>query len=151
MSDSIERVRFTSGLPLGADDFRTDQDYHRRMRWLHNRTLHGTGVVTGFDISIESLGDGVALRVSPGFAIDRLGRELMSDRVVEIAVPGAGEPPSSDALWIVAARHRHPHNTHLVLAATNTAVTRIIELTGAAEYFTTHTDLERCLRFLDQI
>lgn len=54
-------------------------------------------------------------------------------------------------VMIDVARRRHPHNTHLVVTATNTAVTRIIDLTGAAALFTTHTDLERCLCFLDQI
>jgi len=47
MSDPIERVHFTSGQLLSVDDLRTEQDYHRRMRWLHNRMLHGTGVVSG--------------------------------------------------------------------------------------------------------
>jgi len=54
-------------------------------------------------------------------------------------------------VMIEVARRRHPHNTHLLVPATHRAVTRIIELTGAAESFTTHTDLERCLHFLDQI
>ena len=49
------------------------------------------------------------------------------------------------------ARRRRRHHTHLIVAATNPAVARIIELTGAAEFLTTHSDLEQCLRFLDRI
>jgi anti-sigma B factor antagonist len=35
------------------------------------------------------------------------------------------------------ARRRHPHRTHLIASRTNVAVTRIIEVTGAAEFLTT--------------
>ena len=48
------------------------------------------------------------------------------------------------------ARRRHRRHTHLIAAPSDTAVARIIELTGAAELLTTHPDLEQCLRFLDQ-
>lgn len=37
----IKRVHFFVGQPLGAADFEAEQDYHRRMRHLHNRVLHG--------------------------------------------------------------------------------------------------------------
>ena len=48
------------------------------------------------------------------------------------------------------ARRRQRHHTHLIAAPINLAVTRTIELTGAAEHLTTHPDLEQCLRFLGQ-
>jgi anti-sigma B factor antagonist len=55
------------------------------------------------------------------------------------------------ATMIDVARRRHRHHTHLIASRTNMAVTRIVEVTGAAEFLTTHPDLEQCLRLLDQI
>jgi anti-anti-sigma factor len=49
------------------------------------------------------------------------------------------------------ARRRPHHHTHLITAPTNKAVTRIIELTDAAELLTIHHDLEHCLHSLDQL
>jgi anti-anti-sigma factor len=49
------------------------------------------------------------------------------------------------------ARRRRRHHTHLIVSATNPTVARIIGLTGAAEFLTTHFDLEQCLRSLDRI
>ena len=49
------------------------------------------------------------------------------------------------------ARRRPRHHTHLIVPPTDTSVTRIIDLTGAADLLTTHPDLERCLRSLDRI
>ena len=54
-----------------------------------------------------------------------------------------------NALIDVAAR-RDSRHTHLVVPPTNTAVVRIIELTGAAELLTIHRDLEQFLRYLDR-
>jgi hypothetical protein len=55
-----------------------------------------------------------------------------------------------NALIDVAGR-RHRHHTQFIASATNTAVVRIIELTGAAELLSVHHDLEQCLRSLDQL
>src|SRR5688572_33219022 len=68
-----ERVHFFDGQLLGRDDFRAEQDYHRRMRYLHNRLLHGWGVVEGFAVDADDGG----VPVGPGVAIDSLGRELV--------------------------------------------------------------------------
>ena len=48
------------------------------------------------------------------------------------------------------ARRRPRHHTHLIAAPTNAAVTRVVELTGATELLIMHSDLEQCLRHLDQ-
>ncbi len=90
MSDAPRRVNYFAGRLLTADDLRTDQEYHRRMRFLHNR-LHGYGVVDGLDVSV----DGDRLHVSPGLAIDVLGREIvLSHRrcldLVELPARGNG-------------------------------------------------------------
>ena len=76
-----ERVRFFSGQFLTAEDFEVEQKYHIEMRWLHNRMLHGVGIVAGLGVSIDGCQDGTAV-VSPGLALDGLGREIIVDRPV---------------------------------------------------------------------
>ncbi|MEU7811090.1 hypothetical protein [Pseudonocardia sp. NPDC049154] len=99
MSEPIERVRFVQGQLLRPEDFRAEQDYHRRMRWLHNRLLHGTGVVTGLEVGLSD--DRTEVQVSPGLAIDEWGRELLSDEIARIAVGGIEAPASDAPLWVV--------------------------------------------------
>ncbi len=47
------------------------------------------------------------------------------------------------------ATHRHINNTHLVVTVNNATVARVIDLTGTAEFLTMHTDLDRCLEFIN--
>jgi len=126
MSDPIERVHFTYGQLLGEDDLRTEQDYHRKMRWLHNRMLHGTGVVTGFDISVDP--DSATVEVSPGYAVDPLGRELMSDRIVRLTARARCAQASMDGeSWIVARWAEQLTCPALSLSATGQEFTRVRE------------------------
>lgn len=72
---TFTRVNFFNGQMLSADDFIAEQTYGREKRRLHNRTLYGTGVVTGLSVSVD--GEGETFTVSPGFAIDGSGNELV--------------------------------------------------------------------------
>lgn len=72
MADQPRRVNFFDGLLLTAADLAAEQEYHRQLRYLHNR-LHGYGAVSGLDVTAGRGG----VRVSPGMAIDRLGREIV--------------------------------------------------------------------------
>jgi hypothetical protein len=76
-------VNFFDGQLLSADDLRAEQDYHRGMRYLHNRLLHGWGVVEGFAVD----GDDGGVRVGPGVAIDPLGRELVLPAPAHVDLP----------------------------------------------------------------
>jgi hypothetical protein len=67
-----ERVRYFDGQMLSVDDLRAEQEYHRSMRYLHNR-LHGSGVASGLDVGAA----GGELHVGPGLAIDAVGREIV--------------------------------------------------------------------------
>jgi hypothetical protein len=69
----LRRVRFTSGQILGVDDFRAEQAYHRERQRLHNRMLHGWGVVAGLDVRSR----GGEVIVSPGLALDAAGDEVI--------------------------------------------------------------------------
>jgi hypothetical protein len=82
MTAPVRRVNYFSGQVLTPEDLQAEQDYHREMRYRHNRLL-GHGVVHGLDITV---GDGSTVAVSPGFAIDRCGRELVLPDQVAVDV-----------------------------------------------------------------
>lgn len=75
----LTRPRYFSGRLLTASDLQEEQDYTRETMWRHNRCLHHAGIVTGLRVTLDSdgpSGDGVAIVVSPGCAIDSTGHEL---------------------------------------------------------------------------
>jgi hypothetical protein len=80
MTDPVRRVHYFSGQLLTPEDLQAEQDYHREMRYLHNRLL-GQGIVQGFGVSAD---DGSTLTVGPGLAIDPWGRELVLPEDVNI-------------------------------------------------------------------
>jgi hypothetical protein len=69
------RPNFFDGKLLTADDFRLEQDYQDHKRHLQNLATLGAGVVSGLEVSADA--DGVGITVSPGLAIDALGREII--------------------------------------------------------------------------
>jgi hypothetical protein len=79
----MERLRFFDGQLLTSKDFEADQKYQIEKRRLHNRMLHGFGVVHGLAVSIDD-GPKAAVVVSPGFALDRLGSEILVEGPVRI-------------------------------------------------------------------
>jgi len=80
---SAQRPNFFTGRLLSAEDLQAEQDYHRHQRWLHNRLLHGAGVVTGLSVTLA----GGRVRVAPGCALDCLGREIVVPAPAELALP----------------------------------------------------------------
>lgn len=73
MTDPVRRLHFFPGQLVSVEDLEADQDYHREMRYLHNRLL-GSGLVNGLEVTVDGE---VTLVVSPGVAIDGLGREIV--------------------------------------------------------------------------
>jgi hypothetical protein len=77
-SCGLERPHFFSGQALGVEDFRLEQEYFRlRLRRL-NRELHGSGIVRGLEVSVQSDGSNAGWRVAvtPGFALTPQGEEI---------------------------------------------------------------------------
>jgi hypothetical protein len=69
-------LRVAYGMLLGEDDFRTLMGNPRGKHQLHQAWQHGRGVVWGYRVDV----DGVwTLKVSPGLAVDGVGRELITD------------------------------------------------------------------------
>ena len=95
MSD-IKRMRYFENEFLNADDFNAEQDYHRTMRMEHNKALHGWGIASGLEVSGQ---DGVTrtVTITPGVAIDGLGREIILDTEQVINVTSLNDATR----WIV--------------------------------------------------
>jgi hypothetical protein len=75
-----ERLHYSTGELLGADDFRDEQTYHRRQLARALLHLHGSGTVAGLRVvhahrpGTPGVSDEVELRVEPGLAVDHAGR-----------------------------------------------------------------------------
>ncbi|GAA2163248.1 hypothetical protein [Pedococcus bigeumensis] len=125
MADQPRRVNFFTGMLLTAEDLAVEQEYHREMRYLHNR-LHGFGVVSGLDVSV---GRG-SLRVDPGLAIDPCGREIVVTQPLTVRLA----PPQQARRWVrdlVVTWHESPEGLVPALAPGSedtTAHTRWVEL-----------------------
>lgn len=53
------------------------------MRHLHNRALHGWGIAQGFQVTLDGP---TCITISPGFAIDRHGREIVLEEPLQVEV-----------------------------------------------------------------
>lgn len=93
MSEQPRRVNYSAGMLLTASDFEAEQEYHRQMRYLHNRLLHGYGTVAGLNVAVD---DDSNVHVSPGFAIDALGREIIVTEQMSLRL----DPRGRDRRWI---------------------------------------------------
>ena len=93
---ALERVNYYTGQRLDADDFRTEQHYQGQLRRLLNQGLFTPGVVEGLEVSRILNGTTPAprtVRVSPGTALDAIGRLIVLDNPVDVPVPN--QPPLS--------------------------------------------------------
>lgn len=81
------RPRYFTGQLLTPADFTAEQDYHVTKHRLHNRGLHGWGIVCGLEMVAAADG---SVTVSPGIALDRLGREIVVPAAVRLD-PGNAE------------------------------------------------------------
>ncbi len=72
----IKRMNYFQYEFLDAADFIDEQDYHRDMRYRHNKELHTWGIVSGLDVN-ESEEDQQKVVVGAGIAIDRDGKEIV--------------------------------------------------------------------------
>jgi hypothetical protein len=95
---TIERLQFFNGQRLLAEDLQGLDAFNREMRWLHNISLHQVGIGNGFAVTGKR-GDR-EVRIGPGYAIDGLGREIVSiNDHVEPVQPVAGEADGTPALF----------------------------------------------------
>lgn len=83
------RLNHFHGLRLESEDFETGERYHLEKRKLHNRVLHGHGIVRRFMGELKVAGrrrGDMSVDVSPGYALDGQGNDLIlwEPRIVTI-------------------------------------------------------------------
>jgi hypothetical protein len=81
----LERPAYFDGQQLGPDDLEAIHEYHRELRWLHNRTLHNWGIGVGFGVTGEKGAREVG--IAPGYGVDCQGREVLLAEAETMAVP----------------------------------------------------------------
>lgn len=120
----FDRLSYFYGQMLGERDFRAEQAYYREKLKLHNRCLHGPGVVCGLAVhqprwirqpAKTSRADDACwpqLHVQPGLALDADGNELVvrDDLCVDL-----GTCLSHEDRKVFAAAPDKPHTVYLNL------------------------------------
>jgi hypothetical protein len=116
---SFDRLNYYYGQLLSAADFIAEQRYFREKLRLHNRCLHGYGVVCGLEVRVPQPTTPpvttAAIEVGPGLAIDPDGNELVVRDAISVpdllAILSAAERaalPTSGAgvpVWIALRYH----------------------------------------------
>lgn len=95
-----ERNHYYTGKFMAAEDFTTDQNYQVSRHRLHNRLLHGWGIICGLEVKQHTSRDckNRWVIVDPGAAMDCCGRELVVEKSMSFELPlprpkGQGNPP----------------------------------------------------------
>lgn len=103
-----KRVRYFDGQLLSADDFRAEQQYHMRMRHLHNKVLHGPGIASGFEVSVSNGTSSLSVVIAPGFAIDEEGHEIILNAPIKLTISDKHSPQyvtvahtEKDTDWVI--------------------------------------------------
>ncbi len=81
----LERLNYFHGKLLTVADFQHEQQYQLERARRNNRLLHGWGIVSGLGVSIQN---GDTIVVSPGFALDCAGNELVLAAPERISLAG---------------------------------------------------------------
>jgi hypothetical protein len=85
---NFDRLNYFFGQVLGVRHFRAEQDYVREKLKLHNRCLHGYGIVCGLDLSPPAALNNVVpvdtVHVGLGLALDANGDELVLRNDVDV-------------------------------------------------------------------
>ena len=78
-----KRLRYFDGRLLATADFQLEQHYFRDKSKLHNRSLHGFGIVSGLKVSMAA----GQIVIEPGMALDCEGNELVIPSAQSIVLP----------------------------------------------------------------
>lgn len=101
---ATERNRFFTGKYMAARDFQDEQSYFLSRHRMHNRLLHGWGIVCGLKVTYHpdhahNPKSECASRwvvVHPGIALDCCGRELLVRREIAFELPLPRPPKEGD-------------------------------------------------------
>jgi hypothetical protein len=73
--ECLDRTRFFAGQLLSEADLNNEQSYWLAKSRLHNRYLHGWGIVCGLQVSCDDCDGWVT--INPGYAIDPCGNDII--------------------------------------------------------------------------
>ncbi len=90
---NIKRLNYSTGQFLTAPDFQLEQDYHKKLRRMHNQGLHTPGVASGLTVSDNK--DGKNVSIANGFAIDGLGNEMVLQDASTLIDVVTGQAPNA--------------------------------------------------------
>jgi len=93
----LERIQFFNGERLFASDLQGLEAFSREMRWLHNQSLHQAGVGSGFIVT-GNKGDR-QVTISPGYAIDSCGREIVLTETQTLQIPPVADNGSGGSVF----------------------------------------------------
>lgn len=93
----LERIQFFNGQRLFAEDLQTLEAFNREMRWLHNQSLHQPGVGSGYAVA-GNTGDR-QVTISPGYALDSLGREIILTETLIQPIPPVADNGSGGSVF----------------------------------------------------
>jgi len=93
----LERIQFFNGERLFASDLQALEAFNREMRWLHNQSLHQPGVGSGFQV-LGNTGDR-QVTISPGYALDSCGREIILTENRILAIPPVADDGSGGSVF----------------------------------------------------
>ena len=93
----LERIQFFNGERLFASDLQAIEAFNREMRWLHNQSLHQAGVGSGFQV-LGNTGDR-QVTISPGYALDSCGREIILTENNVLPIPPVSDNGSGGSVF----------------------------------------------------
>ena len=125
---AFKRLRYFDGMSLTPADFELEQEYFRKKSKLHNRSLHGFGIVTGLKVTVTK-GEVI---VETGQALDCEGNELV------ITTPQSIVAPASTCEWRAAyvnVRYVEESTGQITGRSEFSTITESFELTLAPENY----------------
>jgi len=93
----LERLQFFNGQRLFASDLQALEAFNREMRWLHNQSLHQAGIGSGYAVS-GAKGDR-EVTITPGYAIDACGREIVLTQTHVEPVPPVADDGAGNSVF----------------------------------------------------
>jgi hypothetical protein len=95
-SQSLKRLRFFTGQLLTTESLQLEQQYFREKLKRHNRTLHGFGIVSGLEVSVQS----GQIVVEPGLALDCEGNELVIESARPVVAASTCDGSQAAYIWL---------------------------------------------------
>lgn len=88
----LDRLNYYNSQRLEAVDFRLEQQYHMRIRRSLNKALYSPGIAEGLEVRRDPV-DRHSVVISPGLALDTLGREVILIEELRLRVRGQPRRP----------------------------------------------------------